>query len=200
MKRKIIYLLASCLIGIAMIAASMLAISCGQAEEEEEIAIPTEEVEEKEPAHEEIFSLGETVESDMLSVTVPRKIAVTVTELRLTDSYEYYASMDEVWRTVSAPAGSTFIIAHVKIKNISTTDTVKVGTQDMRGGCAAKVVPAGFYMATGLREELGVWLDILPGEVTEGPALFEVPKNSTDYYIKYRFSDKPEVWAKWLLE
>lgn len=194
MKRKIIWLLLIC-----MILATLLATSCRPAEEEKEeiIVIPPEE---KEPGHEEVFTVGEPVEPSMFTVPVSRNIAVTVTELYMVDSYEYESYMDDEFRTHAASFGNTFIIAFVNIKNISDTDTFKVGTQYMRGGCADKVAPAGFYMTGKLRDELGVWLDIPPGEEMKGPVLFEVPKDSTDYYIKYRFSDDPEVWAKWMVE
>jgi len=195
MKRRTIWLLLSCLV----VATLLISISCRPPKEEKEqiIVIPPDE---KEPGHEEVFNVGETVESSMFTVAVERQIAVTVTELYMVDSYEYESYMDDEFRTHAASFGSTFIIAHVNIKNISSTDTVRVGTQDMRGGYGEKAVPAGFYMTGKLREELGVWADLLPGEETSGPVLFEVPKEKTGYCIKYRYSTEPEIWAKWLVE
>ena len=193
MKRKTIWLLLGCLILVIL-----LAVSCRPAEEKEEIiVIPPEE---KEPGYEEVFTVGEPVEPDMFTVPVSRDIAVTVIELYMIDSYEYWSQMDNEYRTHQAATGSTFIIAFVNIKNISDTDNFKVGTQYMRGGNSEKVVPPGFYMTDKMRDELGVWLDIPPGEETEGPVLFEVEKGKTGYYIKYRFSDDPEIWAKWMVE
>lgn len=194
MKRRTIWLLLSCLILV-----TLLATSCRSSKEDKEeiIVIPPEE---KEPGHEEVFSVGEPVEPSMFTVPVSRNIAVTVTELYMVDSYEYESYMDDEFRTHAASFGNTFIIAFINIKNISDTDSFKVGTQYMRGGYGEKVVPAGFYMTGKLRDELGVWLDIPPGEETEGPVLFEVEKGKTGYFIKYRFSDDPEIWAKWMVE
>ena len=195
MKRRTIWLLLTFLI----VATLLISTSCRPPKEEKEeiVVIPPEE---KEPGHEEMFNVGETVESGMLTVPVLKEIAVTVTELYMIDSYEYESQMDDEFRTHAASLGSTFIIAHVNIKNISSADTTRVGTQEMRGGYGERAVPAGFYMTDKMREELGVWSDLLPGEETEGPVLFEVPKGETGYYIKYRFQEDPEVWAKWLVE
>lgn len=190
MKRKIVWLLISCLI-----AASMLTVSCRPTEEEE--IIITEEKEEKEPAHEEFFSVGETAESDKLAVAVTQKLAVTVTEMELIDSYDYYRVMDERWDVSEAPAGSTYIIVNVKIKNLSSTDTIKVGTLRMRGGWADGDVPTTYYMGEG---PLDTGWPLPPGEEIEGKAKFTVPKASTNYYVKFRFSEEPEVWAVWTIE
>lgn len=177
---------------------SLVLASCAPARtEEEEEAPPEEEVKEEVPVYEETFSVGEIALSDMLEVTVTDNLSVAVTEIYLTDSYDYYRVMDERWDTRQAPPGSTFLIAHVIIKNMSSIDTYSLGTWQIRGGDIEGDVPASSYMG---EDPLETSWPVPPGEVIEGKVQFEVPKESTGYYIKYRFSGEPEVWAKWPVE
>lgn len=190
MKRKLLWLLVSCLI-----AATLVATSCRTAKEEEkeEVIIPDIE----EPAHEEFFSVGETVTPDRLTVPVTQQLAVTVTEIQIIDSYDYYRVMDERWETSEAPPGKTYLIAFVKIKNVSETDTFKAGTLWIRGGWAEEHVSSTFYMAEG---PLETGWPLKPGEEMEGYVKFIAPKDSPGYHVRYRFSEDPEVWAIWLVE
>lgn len=189
MRRKLLWLLMSCLI-----AAALVVTSCRPAEKEkEEVIIPEPE----EPAHEETFSVGETVEPDSLAVPVTQKLAVTITEIQMTDSYEYYRVMDERWETSEAPLGKIYVIAFVKIKNVSDTDTFKAGTLWMRGGWAEEHIPSTFYMA---ESPLEPGWPLEPGEELEGYVKFIAPKDSTGYHVRYRFSEDPDVWAIWLVE
>jgi hypothetical protein len=185
---------------------SLVLVSCGSTkteQEEEEEAPPKEEVEvppeeeEEIPAYEKTFKIGETVESDKLEVNVAEKLAVTVTEISLTDSYEYYRVMDERWDTRVAPEGSTFIIAQIKIKNISSTDTYKVGTWRMRGGDITGDAPPSYYFG---EDPLEYDIPLPPGEEIDGKLQSVVQKGSTGYYVRFRFSEEPEVRAKWVLE
>jgi len=177
---------------------SLVLASCAPAKtEEKDEALPEEEVKEEIPVYEETFSVGDTVQSDILEVTVTDNLSVTVTEIYLTDSYDYYRVFDERWDTRQAPPGSTFLIAHVIIKNTSGTDTYKVGSWQMRGGDVKGNVPTSSYMG---EDPLETSWPVPPGEEIEGEVQFEVPKESTGYYVKYRFSEEPEVWAKWPVE
>lgn len=162
-----------------------------------EEAVPEEEVEEEIPAYEKTFRRGETAQSDTLEVTITDKLAVTVTEIYLTDSYDFYRVMDERWDTRQALPSSTFMIAHVKIKNMSGTDTYKVGTWRMRGGDVERNMPPSYYFGD---DPLEYNVPLPPGEEIDGKVQFEVPKESSGYYVKYCFSEEPEVWAKWLVE
>jgi len=192
-KKKVCWVLVNSLMVLALVLAS-----CAPAKtEEKEEALPEEEVKEEIPVYEETFIVGETVQSDRLEVTVTDNLTVTVTEIYLTDSYEYYRVMDEKWDTSQAPLGSTFLISHVIIKNMSGTDTYKVGTWQMRGGDVDGNVPPSYYLG---EDPLEYGWPLPPGEEIEGEVQFEVPKDSTGYYVKYRFSEEPEVWAKWLVE
>lgn len=193
MEKKFIWLLVNSLMVLALVLAS-----CAPAKtREKDEAPPEEEVKEEIPVYEETFSVGETVQSDMLEVTVTDNLSVTITEIFLTDSYDYYRVFDEVWDTRQAPPGSTFLIAHVIIKNISGTDTYKVGTGRMRGGDVEGDVPPSSYMG---EDPLETSWPVPPGDEIAGEVQFEVPKESTGYYVKYRFSEEPEVWAKWPVE
>jgi hypothetical protein len=155
----------------------------------------------REPAYEVTFSVGETAESGQLGVQLTEEISVTVTELQLTDTYKYWRGQDLTWDDHKAPQGSTFIVADVKIKNLSNTDT-RVGAIFMRGAYAGGTVMPGVYMAGRLGNEVGLELtsSLSPGKELQGKVLFAVPAGSTDYHVKYRFSEKPEVWATWLKE
>lgn len=199
MKKKVTWVLVSSLMVL-----SLLLVSCGAGKTvEEEEAVeevgtpPEEEVEEEIPAYEQTFKIGETAESDKLEVTVTDKLAVTVTEIDLTDSYEYWRVFDEVWDTRQALPGSTFMIVQVKIKNLSDTDTCTVGTWQMRGGDIERDAPPSYYFG---EDPLEYNVPLPPGQEIDGKVQFEVPEDSTGYYVKYRFSEEPEVWAKWLVE
>ncbi len=202
MNKKVIWLVV-----VSLLMLSLVLVSCGSTktvqEEEEEApkeeggAPPEEEVEEEIPAYEKTFKIGETAESDKLEVNVTEKLAVTVTEIYLTDSYEYYRVMDERWDTRQAPEGSTFIIAQVKIKNISSADTYKVGTWRMRGGDIAGDAPPSYYFG---EDPLEYDIPLPPGQEIDGKLQSVVQKESTGYYVRFSFSEEPEVWAKWILE
>ena len=189
MKRKIIWLLVSCLVATAL-----FTVSC-RPEEEDEVIIP--EIEEPEaPVYEETFSVGDRVESDMLGIVVTKELAVTVMEMELIDSYEYYRVMDEDWVTDEASPGSIYIIAHVKIENLSSDDTYSMGILQMRGG-DVNHVPSSYYMGEGSLES--GW-QLPPGEEMDGKVKFITPKDSTGYHVRFRFSEEPEVWAIWVAE
>ena len=200
MKKKVTWVLVSSLMVLSLVLASCGAEKTVEKEEkpaEEAEAPPEEEVEEEIPAYEQTFKIGETAESDKLEVTVTDKLAVTVTEIFLTDSYEYWRVMDERWDTKQAPLGSTLMIAQVKIKNLSDTDTYTVGTWQMRGGDVGSNAPPSYYFG---EDPLEYNVPLPPGQEIDGKVQFEAPKDSTGYYVKYRFSEEPEVWAKWQVE
>ena len=189
-KRIVIWLLVSCLIVMVL-----FTISC-RPEEKEEVEIP--EVEEPElPAHEETFGVGDRVESGMLTVTVDRQLAVTITEMELTDGYRYWLVMDEKWSTSEAPPGSIFIVVHVKIENLSDTESYNVGTLRMRGGDANENVPPTYYMG---ESPLETNLLLPAGEEIEGNVKFVAPEGSTGYHVRFRFAEEPDVWALWVAE
>jgi len=199
-KKTVTWVLVSSLMVLSLVLASCGPGKTVEEEEvpaEEEEAPPEEEVAEEVPAYEKAFKIGETAESDKLEVSVTEKLAVTVTEIYLTDSYDYWRVMDERWDTRVAPEGSTFIIAQVKIKNLSSTDTYKAGTWRMRGGDVAGDAPPSYYFG---EDPLEYDVPLPPGQEIDGKAQSVVPKDSTGYYIRFRFSEEPEVWAKWLLE
>ena len=188
----------SAILPALMLCLAVVAVSCRSLGAMEQETPPPEPS--KGPAHEVTFNVGETAEWGQLGLQLTEKISVTVTEMQLTDSYRYWRGQDMTWDDHKAPQGSTFIVADVEINNLSDTDTYRVGAIFMRGAYAGGTVMPGVYMGGGLGNEVGLELtnSLSPGKELQGKVLFVVPAGSSDYHVKYRFSEKPEVWAKWL--
>ena len=187
MKKKVIWLVVTCLMVLSLVLAS-----CGPAvtEEEEEAAtegsIPVFEV------PEQPFSIGETAQSS--------RTAVTLVEAIVTDSYEYYDPVSKKTATKEATPGMSFVIATFEIENVGS---LRRG----EGRARTRLIDSERFQylpKTYLGEDYMrnyVYLD--PGEKLRGTVLFEVPKDATGLKIQYAITAYPEVerenekWAEW---
>ena len=132
-----------------------------------------------------------------VALAVPAVAGDAASEMELTDGYRYWLVMDEKWSTSEAPPGSIFIVVHVKIENLSDTESYNVGTLRMRGGDANENVPPTYYMG---ESPLETNLLLPAGEEIEGNVKFVAPEGSTGYHVRFRFAEEPDVWALWVAE
>ena len=197
MKRKIIWLVVSCLMALSVVLAS-----CGPAvtEEEEEVVTPPAE-EEEEEGEEVVFfeaplSVGETARTS--------KLAVTVLEAAVTDSYEYYSRTEQKTLTKEAKPDMTFLILKVKFENLTSGPT-REGLFQMRA-----------YDSEDNRYKVGSYYgeDRMPQDRTMDPGsalysgtltgmvLFEVPKGASGLTFVYNFHKYPEaeLLAEWKIQ
>ncbi len=169
--------------------------SCAPAvTEEEEVAPPEEEVvkEKVPPTFERPFRVGETAQS--------AKLAVTITEMYLTDSYEYYDETTKEMGIKEASPGKTFLFAYVKIKYVASTGSSIEGAVNMLGGYAESSVAFSYDWG---EQRLPSKTSLSQGGKTaiEGKVLFVIPKESTGHWVKYDFwGIAPRVYAQWLAE
>ncbi len=111
MKKKIIWVGVSCLMMVAL-----LLVSCAPSVTEKEVAPPAEEA----PAAKLLLSIGETGQSD--------KLAVTVLEAIVTDSYQYISPTSGETVTKEAAPDKSFFIVTAVIKSISDSTQITGGS------------------------------------------------------------------------
>ena len=161
-KKKIVWLMVSCLLGAALVLAS-----CGPAVTEEEEGVVTPEL---------YLSIGDTAQTS--------KIEVTVLDINLIDSYEYYSTMWEETRVHESREDEQFLLATVEIKNVSD-GTVVAGRNWV--GAFDSNVPMYFIETYYGEGPLPTNDPLKPGEKISGKVLFSVRKPTTDLKIIYSF-------------
>ncbi len=167
MKKKILWLGVSWLIVAALVLAS-----CGP-------AVPGEEEEEEEEAP--TLSIGETYQTP--------KIAVTVSEAIVTDSFEYIDETTGKMSTKEASPGTYFLIITAEIKNVGDIEAREQGQQLMVAYDSEGTLysPATFY---GVRtypgeDALPVSKYISPGEKIQGRMALRIPEVASGLKIAY---------------
>lgn len=161
MKNRTIWLLASCLTALSLVAAS-----CGTATTEETAAEKKKAV--VFPTYEEPLSLGEAaLSADRI---------VTITDAVITDSYQYDSGTKE------ASPDKTFLIVGAEIKNTS-------GQYQREGGFRMRVIDSegNTYSIKSYfgQDRLQVNYTLPAGDELKGKVAFEIPKGATGLKIRY---------------
>lgn len=162
MKRKIVWLVVSCLMMLFLLAAS-----CGPKvekappEEAAPVVLPT-------------LSIGETART--------QEIEVTVLEAIVTDKYEYYSNTLQQTVSKEASPGMSFLIITAKAKNVGATTLLS-------GANWFYIVdPEAHEYRLLLHYGADAMVPdryLLPGMEMGGKALFQIPKGATSLKIKY---------------
>jgi len=198
MKRKIIWLVVSCLMALSLVLAS-----CGPAapeEKEEEVTPPLAE-EEEEEGEEVVFfeaplSVGETARTS--------KLAVTVLEATVTDSYEYYSTAEEKTLTKEAKPDMTFLILKVKFENLTSGPT-REGLFQMKAYDSEvdRYRPGSYYGEDRMSQDRTIdpGSALYRGPLT-GMVLFNIQKGTSDLTFVYNFHKYPEaeLLAEWKIQ
>ncbi len=168
MKRRIVWLLASCLV-----VAALLVTSCGGAEEE--VVTPGEEVKEI-PLPPMPIEVGVRVANELL--------AVTLTEIKICDSYDCYSPEQKKNITVAAEPGKLFLLGYFVVENTGTkikqTGLNKIRLYDAEGSLCG---PTNLQY---LGEDRLLADHYLPvGETMDGWAVFSFPEEAYDLTLKY---------------
>ena len=195
MKKKVVWLILSCLMAVSLVLAS-----CGTATEEGAASPEEEEATTDGPIAvfekpEQPFSIGETARSS--------RTAVTVLEVVVTDSYEYYDVISKKTATKEATAGMSFVLVTMEIENVGS---LRRGEGDWR----TRLIDSERFLyqrKPHLREDVMRGLVYLtPDEKMRGTVLFEVPKDATGLKVRYGVVTYPAVelenekWAEWQIE
>ena len=159
MKKRIVWLIVSCLMAL-----SLVLVSCGPAATEEEEVVKEEEV----PTYEEPLSIGETARTS--------KIEVTILDAIVTESYQYDSNTKE------ASSGMSFLLASVEIKNVSSQiqreGGFKMRTLDSEGSTYSVKSYFG-------KDRLTTDYNLPAGDGMKGKVVFEIPKGATGLKIRY---------------
>jgi len=192
--KKIIWLIASCLVVFALVLAS-----CGTAEEEAPSGEEEEATEGPTPIFNEPaqpFTIGETAQSS--------RTKVTILEVSITDSYEYDDPVSKGKATKEASPGTSFVLVTLEIKNVGTL---------RRGEGKARtriIMPDNTLFLS--KPYLGAnamrnFVYLAAGETMQGTVVFEVPKEAADFKVRYGMVQYPDVadladekWAEWQIE
>jgi len=190
MKRKVVWLILSCFIAVALVL-----VSCGTATEDEEEEAATEGPIPVFEKPEEPYSIGETARSS--------RTAVTVLEVVVTDSYEYYDVISKKTATKEATAGMSFILATFEIENVGS---LRRG----EGYWRTRLIDSERFLyqrKPHLGEDiLKGFVPLESGEKMRGTVMFEVPEGSTGLKVRYGMVTYPSVaqedekWAEWTVE
>ena len=215
MKRKILWL------GLSwLIVAALLLASCGPAatEEEEEVVTEEEEVEREvitvNSDEVPVLSIGQT--AFVKAAEIPKlhegltveqraeqtaKLEITVSDVTVTDSYEYFAEFAGKIMPKEAGTGNTFVIAYVKIENM------KAPGEDFemyQGAKRLHVVDSdGNEYVVGVYyggDEIIGGKDLMPEEIVEGWVSFTIPEAATGVKIFYKFYFPEVKVVEWAIE
>lgn len=176
MKKKIVWLGVTWLIVTALVLSS-----CGG-------AVPEEE---EEGVEVQILGIGETFQTP--------EVVVTVSELIITDSYEYYDKASESMAIEKASPGRSFLIITAEIKNVSNVvrqleGRVRLSVTDSEGN---------EYLYKHYSGENPLLAGILiTGEEIKGKVLFDIPKGASGLKIAYSSRTLPiqGKLAEWVIE
>ena len=195
MKKKIVWL------GVSwLIVAALVLTACGpgapegEEEEEEEEVVPGEQEEEEEEGV-PTLSIGETLQSP--------EIEVTVSEAIITDSYEYYDETSESMATREASPGTSFLIVTAEIKNTGEVVKYRIGPEQMYAsdseGNEYEAYPSSAKDAMeGVLKEHYDYL--LPGKITSGKVVFIIPEGASSLKVFYKQIWPPISLAEWVIE
>jgi len=194
MKKRTVWLVASCFAGL-----SLVLTSCGPAATEEEVKQPAAE-EEEEEAIEEVaeitsfegtFSVGETAQSN--------RLAVTVLEATVADSYEYYDKNEGKTLTKEAKPEMTFLILTVEIKNVGKGERREGLFQTRASDSENDRYRVGSYYG---EDRIVQDITISSGKSVDGKILFNIQKGTSDIAFIYNFNKHPdpELLAEWKIQ
>ncbi len=179
MNSRIIRLLVSCLITVAL-----LLVSCGQ-------GVTRKEQEEETPSQISL-RVGETARTS--------KITVTISDAIIADSYEYHSQAEGKTVSKKAPSGLSYLIATVEIENVGATEesggTRYITAFDNQSEHYRIITP---YLG---QDRLKLQPIIKSGEKVKGKVLFSMPKGATGLKIAYDFSSYNTnlALAEWEIE
>ncbi len=177
MKRGILWLMVGWLIVLALVL-----VSCGPAappgEQEEE----EEEEEEAEEEEAPTLSIGETFQTP--------GVVVTVSELIVTDSYEYHDTFSGEVATKEARPGMFFLIFTVEIENVDMGEDWNVGRELFRifDFEAFEYRPFPYYADDSLPLRYAV---LQPGEKIRGTVLFNIQEGASGLKIAFSLTAFP---------
>ena len=185
MKRKIVWLGVSWLIVTALVLASCgPTVPGGEQEEEEE----GEEEEEEVPAL-TTLSIGETYQTP--------EIRVIVSEVIVTDSYEYYDEASGSTLSKEASPGISFLIITAEVENVGSKSRKEEGwdrfsVSDSKGNT--------YYRATyfGKDRLTSPGHDMAPGVKIGGKVLFNIQEGASGLKITYTPQLPPRNLAEWV--
>ena len=183
MKRKIVWLGVSWL----MVAALVLA-SCGPTVPEGE---QEEEEEEEEVPPLTTLSIGETYQT--------LEIRVIVSEVLVTDSYEYYDEASDSTLSKEASPGISFFIITAEIENVGSA------ARRLEGWDRFSVSDSEdntYYRSTYFGEDrlTSPGLDMAPGVKIEGKVLFNIQEGASGLKITYTPELPPRNLAEWVIK
>ena len=179
MKRKILWLGVSWLIVAALVLAS-----CGP-------TVPEEEEEEEEGEEIVTLSIGETYQTP--------EVAVTVSEVIITDSYEYFDLTLDSMATKEASPGTYFLISTVAIKNVGSVRRLKEGAIRFLVYDSA----GSRYENEAYEREDRLLYDprLRVGKEIKGAVLFSISEGASGLKIIYREEAYPyKKVAEWVIE
>ena len=196
MKKRVLWLGLSFL----LVAASVLT-SCGPADEgqqeQEEREEEVEEVKEVEEVEVPTLSIGETFQS--------QEVEVTVSDVIITDGYDFYDEVSESTVTRKPMTGFIFLIFSAEIENVVVVGEEEVAPRENEGMRRYQVfdtegksqIPRYYFGENPLSRNRLLYL----GEKIEGKVIFEVREEASGLkivYSEYGFPKKELV--EWELQ
>ena len=184
MKKRVLWLGLSFLLVAALVLASCGEVAPGEQEEEEE---------EEEEEGVATLSIGERFQSS--------EVAVTISELIVTDSYEYYDEASESMAIEEVSPGMSFLIFTVEIENVSNKRRRLEGEKrfsitDSEGNTYS------YHQYLG-ENPIGTPPYLHVGDVIEGKMLFNIPEGASGLKLAYTSKTPPtedKLLAEWVIE
>lgn len=125
-----------------------------------------------------LHEIGDTVKSS--------KVQVTIFDVEITKSYEYWSDIFKKAITKDAPYGYWYIIVDAEVKNIGA-DSIYVGDYDFSvADSEGYRYDSAFYYG---KDDFDSFQELYLGQKIRGKILFEVPITSEGWILQYDFGD-----------